>query len=140
MSDTKAHKHHIVPLKVYLAIGAALFILTGVTVGVSFIDLGGWNVVVALLVAGVKASLVALVFMHLLYDRKIMLVVFITSILFLSIFIIFTMFDTMTRGQIYEESASPIKEDAIIYDSLGDPATSRSDDSEKSIDVDQGNH
>lgn len=131
MENTSAHKDHVVPLKVYLIIGAALYVLTAVTVGVSFIHLGGWNVVVAIFIAAVKASLVALVFMHLWYDRKIMLVIFITAIMFLAIFIIFTMFDTMTRGQIDEETAQPIRQEAIIYDSLKPPPDSLGEDAAK---------
>ena len=74
MSNHATHKGaHIVPLRVYLGIGAALMVMTAVTVGVSFIHLGGWNVVVALTIASIKATLVALVFMHLLYDKKLLL-------------------------------------------------------------------
>ncbi len=110
------HSAHILPLKIYLGVGFALFILTGITVAVSFIDLGGWNVAVALLVASVKASLVALFFMHLLYDNKIYLTILITAIGFLAILIIFTMFDTMERGRLYPEKAKPIKQGALIYE------------------------
>lgn len=107
---------HVLPLKVYLGVGATLLVLTGVTVGVSFIPLGGFNVVVALLIAGVKALLVALVFMHLLWDNKILLVSFVTAIVILTIFIVLTMFDTMERGQVNPETRSPIKKEAVIYD------------------------
>jgi len=108
--------HHIVPLSVYVGIGLTLFTLTIVTVAVSFIDLGGFNVVVALLVAAFKASLVALIYMHLKYDKKIYAVVFILAILFLALFIVLTMFDVATRGSLDEQKAGPIKEDAVIYD------------------------
>jgi cytochrome c oxidase subunit 4 len=117
-TSTAQHEHHILPLKTYLASGAALFVLTVVTVAVSFVDLGGWNVVVALLVAATKASVVALIFMHLLYDKKLFLIIFLASIMFLAVFIIFTMFDTMRRGEIHEESAGPIQKNAAMYDSI----------------------
>jgi len=129
MDGSAAHKHHIVPLKVYLAIGLALYILTVVTVMVSFVRLGGWNVVVALAIAALKASLVALFFMHLLYDRKIMLVIFITAVIFLAIFVVFTMFDTVTRGQINEETSAPIQDKASMYDSLSAPVEGEIEDS-----------
>jgi len=48
-----------------VAVFVALLLLTVVTVLVSYVDLGLWNTVVALLIASVKASLVALFFMHL---------------------------------------------------------------------------
>lgn len=113
--DTKTSANHIVPLKIYLGIGTALFVLTGITVAVSFVQLGGWNVVVALGLATIKASLVAMIFMHLRYDKKIYLVVVLTAILFLAIFITFTMFDTMARDQLYQIKAEPINKNAVIY-------------------------
>jgi len=74
-------QHHIIPLRTYFRVFIALIILTGVTIGVSFIDLGGFNMVTALIIAGAKASLVAMFFMHLLYDRKMNLAIFLTAIL-----------------------------------------------------------
>ena len=62
--------HHITPLKIYLRVAGILFFLTAVTVWVSYVDLGFLNIVVALLIAGTKASIVALFFMHLLWDDK----------------------------------------------------------------------
>lgn len=107
--------HHILPLKVYLAVGVSLFVLTLVTVAVSFVDFGGFNLVVAMLIASFKGSLVALYFMHLKYDNKLYLSIFLISLIFLAIFIIFTMFDTLNRGQIYQERDKRIQEEAIIY-------------------------
>lgn len=110
-----AHKDHIVPLSTYFMVATALFILTGITVWVASYNLGGWNVVVALLIAATKGSLVALIFMHLLYDKKILAVVFVGALIFLSIFIIFTMFDTMTRGELDSQVRYPINPEAKIY-------------------------
>ncbi len=109
------NKPHVVPLRTYLAVAAALLILTAITVGVSFIDLGGGNAIIAILIASVKALLVAFIFMHLLYDNKIFLIIFTTAILFLTIFIGITMFDILRRGDIYPITDKPIKSDAIIY-------------------------
>lgn len=115
-AQTENSSHHIIPVKIYLGVFAALLILTAVTIAVSIIDLGGFNVVVALVVAGIKASLVALFFMHLLYDNKLNLVIFLTAITFLVIFITFTMFDTMHRDDIYLIKSEKINENAPIYD------------------------
>ena len=106
---------HIISIKLYLAIGAALLVLTLITVGASFIDFGPYNVMIALIIASIKALLVAFFFMHLFWDNKIYLIVFAASLLFLTIFLTFAMFDTMTRGAIYEEKAHPIKPKAPIY-------------------------
>jgi len=114
--ETTHNIPHIVPLRIYLAVGAALLILTGVTVTVSLIPLGGWNVVVALTVAAIKALLVAFFFMHLLYDKKIFLVIFTMAVIILAIFITLTMFDTMERGRTNPEGARPFKDKAIIYE------------------------
>ena len=55
----------------YLIIGGTLIIGTVLTVLASFIDLGHhWNVVLALVIATVKASLVALYFMHLISEKQ----------------------------------------------------------------------
>ncbi|MDH3889760.1 MAG: cytochrome C oxidase subunit IV family protein [candidate division Zixibacteria bacterium] len=109
-------KPHILPLSLYLTIGGALLVLTAVTVLVSFFQFGAYNLVVAMFIAAIKATLVALFFMHLKYDNKVYLLVFVLAILFLAAFIIFTMFDTMQRDQIYRIKSGPIDKDAIIYE------------------------
>jgi len=54
----------------YLIIGGTLLIGTVLTVLASYVDLGHhWNIVLALVIASVKASLVALFFMHLISER-----------------------------------------------------------------------
>jgi cytochrome c oxidase subunit 4 len=117
MSDEPSHRGaHILPLRTYLSVGAALLILTAITVSVSFIHLGPFNLVVALTIATIKAILVALFFMHLLYDNKLYLLIFVFALLILGIFIILTLFDTLRRGDIYLEVARPIQEQSVIYD------------------------
>lgn len=119
MENTKhTAEHHIIPLKTYLGVGAALFFLTALTVWIAQINLGGWNAIVAVSVATVKAILVALIYMHLKYDNKIYSVIFLTALVFLALFIALTMFDTVNRGQIYESTDKPINENARIYDDL----------------------
>lgn len=116
--NTPTHKHtpHILPLSLYLTIGGILLVLTAVTVTVSFYQFGPFNLVIAMFIAAIKASLVALFFMHLKYDSKIYMVIFMMAILFLATFIILTMFDTMQRDQIYQIKSGQIRKDAIIYD------------------------
>jgi cytochrome c oxidase subunit IV len=117
MSALSTQKHdHITPLRVYLTVATALLILTAITVRISLINLGGWNLVVALAVATLKATLVALFFMHLLYDKKIYMIVFGVGIVFLAVFIALTMFDTLERGAVNPIEAGPIKKSAVIYD------------------------
>lgn len=58
-------------IKIYIWVFVALGVLTGITVWVAYIDIPHpWNLVVGLSVAVIKASLVALFFMHLLHERR----------------------------------------------------------------------
>ena len=120
-TQTQSH-HHILPLSVYINVGLALLGLTVITVWISFYNFGSFNLVVAMGVAAVKASLVALYFMHLKYDNKLYLVIFLASLLFLATFIILTMFDTLRRGDLDEIKSAPINKDAVIYRTESAPA------------------
>lgn len=102
-------KPHVLPLRVYLLVWAGLLILTAVTVGVSYFNFGTWNLIVAMAVATVKASLVALFFMHLKYDEKFNGVILLGSLAFLGIFFVLTLADTLHRGAI-----DPVKEREIL--------------------------
>jgi len=128
-SSKKEKGAHGVSVKVYVAVWLGLLILTAITIRISFINLGGWNVVIALLIASVKGMLVALFFMHLYYDKKIYSIVFSMGLVLLSIFIGLTMFDTLNRGEIYEIKAEQLKKEAVIYDSLPAPDTLSAPDS-----------
>ena len=110
--NEKKHEHHIIPLATYFKVFGALMVLTALTVFAAQVDLGGWlNIVLAMFIATVKASLVLMFFMHLYYDNKTNLVFFLGSILFLIIFITFTLIDVDYRDRIYKkEGESPQKE------------------------------
>lgn len=95
-----SHSHQIVPLKYYLGTGIALLILTVVTVLVAKVDLGLLNVPVALAIAILKASLVVAFFMGLRWDKGFNVLVLVSTIIFIMIFIFFTLSDTMTRGAV----------------------------------------
>jgi cytochrome c oxidase subunit 4 len=116
MSPRAATGPHIVSPRIYLTVAVLLLLLTAVTVAVSYVPLGGFNVVVALCIAALKASLVALFFMHLKYDRKIYAIIFVGAVLFLALFIIFTMFDTMYREGVYEINDAPVRPEAMTTD------------------------
>ena len=73
---------HIVPLKTNIAVWLTLMVLTGVTAGVAFIDLGPFNTVVALVIATCKALLVVLIFMHAKYASERLIKVVVASALF----------------------------------------------------------
>ena len=120
-SQTDAQGGHITPVSTYLKVGAALIVLTILTVVVSRFDFGGWNLVVAMIIAVTKAVLVALFFMHLMHDSKLYGSFFAGALVFLGIFIVLTMFDTMERGDVSTEEARPIRAAAEIYGDDGMP-------------------
>ena len=67
-SDSESIKNTI---RLYLMIGAALFVFTGITVAVNQVHLAvPLAVTVALIIATMKGSMVASVFMHLSHERK----------------------------------------------------------------------
>jgi cytochrome c oxidase subunit 4 len=97
-----AHAHpaphgHVTPLGVYLAIFATLMVLTGVTVAVAFVNLGQLNVIIALGIAGFKATLVVLYFMHVKYASPLTKLFAVTGIFFLAILFGLTMTDYASR-------------------------------------------
>ncbi len=73
---------HITPVKTNLIVISILFVLTGLTVGVYFTDLGEANLAVALLIASVKATLVGTWFMHLKYEKAFNISFFLGALLF----------------------------------------------------------
>jgi cytochrome c oxidase subunit 4 len=64
------HEGHIVSPRVYGVIFGALLVLTATTVGASYLELGQFNVIVALAIACIKAVLVILFFMHVKYSSR----------------------------------------------------------------------
>jgi cytochrome c oxidase subunit IV len=75
----------------------SLLILTAITVGASYINFGAFNVVVALTIATIKATLVALFFMHLLHDKPVNGLIAAAGFLFLGLFLMFTLLDFNSR-------------------------------------------
>lgn len=98
--DDGAVHAHISPTSFLVGIFSALIVLTVITVAVSRVDLGPANSFVAILVATIKASLVATFFMHLRHDKPFNAVIFVSAFVFLGVFIVYTLNDLDTRGRI----------------------------------------
>lgn len=85
------HDHglaHTMPVSMLVGVLAALMALTVLTVSVTSVDLGAQgNLVVAMVIATIKAGLVVAFFMHLVWDKKLHLILFLTSVLFLILFL-----------------------------------------------------
>lgn len=84
---------HVVPVRVYLAVFAALMVGTVVTVLAARVDLGLWNTPIAMAIAIVKAVLVVLFFMHVKYSSRLTWVVVSGAFLWLFIMIAGTVAD-----------------------------------------------
>jgi cytochrome c oxidase subunit IV len=86
---------HIAPPKVLLATWAALMVGTVVTVGVTHWDFGAnLNLLIAMVIATTKATLVCLYFMHLRYDRLFHTVVFLSAVMLALLFVSFALMDS----------------------------------------------
>jgi len=111
MEHTAAHHHHhVTGPKTYAAVLGALLLLTVITVYASYLDFGSMNTVVALLIATLKGSLVALFFMHLRHD-KFNAVIFVGGLGFLAVFMIWTLFDIGTRTTVLPTNLkTPVQE------------------------------
>ena len=89
--------HHV---KVYLRVFYALLVLTVVTVGASYLEIGFWGgVILALIIAIIKGSLVACYFMHLISEKKM-----IYSALALTFFFFIFLFIKVLKNKISSKS------------------------------------
>ncbi len=86
---------HVMPVPMLLAVFFALMALTVLTVTATWVDLGGWTLAIAMGIATIKASLVALYFMHLRYDHPFNGLLFAVALAFLATFIALTLLDTL---------------------------------------------
>ncbi|MGA2447458.1 MAG: cytochrome C oxidase subunit IV family protein [Polyangiaceae bacterium] len=98
--ESKDAHAHVASAQSYWAIFGALVLLTLLTVAVSYADFGKANIVIALFIATLKASLVALFFMHLWHGNAFHTLTFLCAFLFLALFMLLTHDDLGTRGQI----------------------------------------
>ncbi len=88
---------HIVSRKIYLAIFTTLMAGTGITVWAAFQNFGKFNIVIALAIATIKATLVVLYFMHARYSPKRTQLVIVCSVFWLAIMLSLTLADYNTR-------------------------------------------
>lgn len=90
------HSHFFEYKTLALVLGA-LLVLTGVTVGASYVDMGWGNVWIALFIASCKATLVLVIFMHMKFEGRALVISFLSTIFFLAIMISFTFWDVAFR-------------------------------------------
>jgi cytochrome c oxidase subunit 4 len=95
--EMQAASHPVSP-RTYVSIFLALMVLTSVTVGAAFLDLGPFNTVVALLIACTKMVLVILYFMHVRYSNRLTWAVIGAGFFWLGLLLLLTLSDYVTRG------------------------------------------
>jgi cytochrome c oxidase subunit 4 len=100
------HAHHV---GLYWTVFGMLVVLTLLTVYLAEFDFGTMSVMVTLLIAGTKASLVLAVFMHLYFDNKFFALIVGVSLVFISLFILFPIIDMGSRDLV-----DPIRGDFVL--------------------------
>ena len=87
-----------VSLATYLIVFAALMVLLVITVAVAFyVHAGNLNLLIALVIATIKAALVVLFFMHVKYASRLTKIFVVAAFLWLAIMFGFTFADYLTR-------------------------------------------
>ena len=74
-------------------------VLTAATVAAAYVNLGAFNIVIALAIASLKATLVVLYFMHARYSPKRTHMVIIAAVFWLAIMLALTLSDYVTRDR-----------------------------------------
>lgn len=90
--------HPVTPVRTYFLIWAVLTVLTFTTWAVAYVDLGPFNIVVALAIAFIKMSLVVLFFMHVKQERPLTKVFVAAGFFWLAILLVMTLGDYFTRS------------------------------------------
>lgn len=100
MSHDEHHGHHITPVKTLVLVFAALVFFTVLTVVLAQFHFGALEVPIALGIALIKATLVVMIFMALKWDNRVNATVLAVGVLFVLVFISFTLMDTEFRGDL----------------------------------------
>ena len=90
--------HPVVPIKVYVGVFLALIALTVTTVGVSKIELGEYNFIVAMAIAVIKGTLVVLFFMHVKQSSSMTKLFVAAGFFWMAILFVFVLSDYWSRG------------------------------------------
>jgi len=103
MSDAASHSHDDIKSHMgkYYAVFVALLCLTAITVGVSYLRLNRpLAITIALIIASVKAGLVASVFMHLIDEKKVIYAVLLLTALFFALVLLLPQFTVYEHAHI----------------------------------------
>ena len=111
-------EHHVSSIKLLATVFGGLVFLTVATVLTAQVDLGNFNIPLALTIATTKAALVVVIFMALKWDNKVNTAIFGIGILFVLVFISFTLFDTLFRGDMSNTIEGTIQDQMIQEEAL----------------------
>jgi len=106
---------HIVSPKIYIVIFASLMLGTSITVWAAFQNFGKFNIVIALVIATIKATLVVLYFMHARYSPKRTQLVIVCSVFWLAIMLALTLSDYATRSHETQPGVSRLEQPAASH-------------------------
>ncbi len=112
---------HLVPVSTLVATASALLVLTFITVAVRYIDIGEFNIWVAIAIAVVKAALVASFFMHLRWDRPFNLLVFVGCVAFVVLMMAFCVLDTSQYRATQYTGNPPLAQETLDANAPGAP-------------------
>ncbi len=98
---------HIMPVWLLAGVWLALMVLTYLTVKATAIDLGDFNLWLAMVIATIKATLVALYFMHLRHDKPFHIIVFVGALVFVMLFVSLTLMDTKEYQPLLDQGPAP---------------------------------
>jgi len=93
---------HIPAVRTLVLVWLALMCLTGLTTGVSYVELGWMNIVIALIIAGFKASLVVWIFMGVRFTTPLTKLFVVAGLVWLMIMIFLTASDYVSRDWTYQ--------------------------------------
>jgi cytochrome c oxidase subunit IV len=106
---------HIASPRMYVGIFLALMVCTAATVWAAYVNLGQFNIVIALAIASLKATLVVLFFMHAKYSPKRTQLVIFCAVFWLGIMLALTLSDYETRHEVSRQiTPAPSVEVAAI--------------------------
>jgi cytochrome c oxidase subunit 4 len=91
-------KEDVVQPKVYVGMCFALLALLALTWAIAYVDLGPFNLIVALALAITKAILIALFFMHIKGSSRLLHLAAVAGVIWLLFLISLTLGDYITRG------------------------------------------
>lgn len=97
IAEDHTDKPHVLPDGLFVMVWVGLLVLTAITVGGSVFFPGKIGILVAMVVTPIKATLILMYFMHLKYEKKGFVAMFLVAVGILGTFIGLTFFDYLLR-------------------------------------------